>query len=116
MRDAVIPFPEGCQFFNVEGMPVVLFPAKPGALPSAIAFEPGKPPRPFPVTSVLRNGSPVDEARFRAIAGLPPMSAALLECDDGIPTLEDDDAAMWDTSAAANAARLATAAIARAVT
>jgi hypothetical protein len=138
---SAILFPDGSEFFDVEGVPVVLLPAKPGAIPSAMAFDPGKPPRPFPVTSVLRNGSPVKEAEFRARAGLPATrqvprnlkqgpkhpdledpaevkqlvaSLRSIGYDDNIPTLLDDDPVDWNTAAAEEAARIAAATMARA--
>ena len=74
--------PKGFEFFDVEGVPVVLT-RPPGKIPFAMAYDPGKPPRPFPFESVMRNGSLVDEARFRAIAGLParlPRKRNLKQC------------------------------------
>ncbi|MGH8713384.1 MAG: hypothetical protein ACREYB_05195 [Casimicrobiaceae bacterium] len=95
---AVPVFPEGTTFFNVEGVPVAVTPRSGGKGPLATAFDPGKPPRPFPLPSVLRNGSPVTEARFRDYADLPA---------DGIPVLRDDDPINWNTAAAADVERIA---------
>ena len=147
--------PKGSTFWNVEGIPVVVSP-KPGTpIPSVRAFPPSGPPRPFPYGSVMRNGSPVSDAEFRAIAGLPvrrradfppldaikqgakskmlqEFKAAMLPhvlanlnkarlahlngstADDGTPVLVDDDPVHWNTAAAAEAARIAAAAIERA--
>lgn len=132
-----ILFPDGSEFFDVEGVPVVLT-RPPGKIPVAMAHDPGKPPRPFPFGSVMRNGSPVDEARFRAIADLPAnlprprnlregpkdpplqdpavvnhMLANLnsLGCNDGIPMLLDDDPVYWDDVGAEAADAMAGAAI-----
>ena len=69
MISAAILFPKGSEFFNVEGVPVVLM-RPPGKLPSATAFPPRDQPRTFPFGSVMRNGSPVTEGEFRAHAGL----------------------------------------------
>lgn len=127
MPDTIV-FPKGAKFFNVEGVPVVVTPGAASKWPSVIAFDPGKPPRPFPITSVKRNGSPVSEAEFRIDAGLPSnlpdfafappatmrASQGGAADGDGIPVLTDSDQSRWKTSAAIEAARLAAAAIARA--
>lgn len=69
MSSAAILFPKGSEFFNVEGVPVLLV-RPPGKLPCATAFPPRDQPRAFPFESLMRNGSPVTEAEFRVDPGL----------------------------------------------
>jgi hypothetical protein len=139
--------PKSSTVWNVEKIPVVVSPTLGSPIPTALAYRPGKPVRPYSYGGVMRNGSPVSDAEFRAIAGLPvrrradfPPPEAIKQFrkskmleefsrasmllilanlrraaeDDGIPILLDSDPIDWNTAAAAEAARIAGAAISRA--
>jgi len=53
-------FPPGTEFFDVEDIPVAFIPSF-----GYFAFDPNK--RPFPMSSVLRNGMRISEEEFRAL-------------------------------------------------
>lgn len=57
------PFPAETEFFDVEGVPVVLLRGE--AIVSCRAYDPG--PRSFPIPAVLRNGTPITESAWRAL-------------------------------------------------